>query len=210
MVPPSRGRRRCHRRCVPGAVPGQASAEAVTVVGRSSPAASSWLTSRSCTSRSRSRNTDVVMQRGRSPARCRGHRSVAARWCGPRPRTMPLLRPCAEPGCAQLVTGTRCDEHRKVEQNESRARNRRNVYGPEWPAIRLRKLRKNPTCERCGAQATVVDHKTPLRYFANRRAAHHLSNLASLCKPCHDRKTVTEDGGFGRSPHALRDHGPGD
>lgn len=122
---------------------------------------------------------------------------------------MALLRPCAEHGCDQLVAGTRCDEHRKVEQNESRARNRRNVYGPEWPAIRSKKLRKNPTCERCGAPATVVDHRTPLRYFANRRAAHTPSNLQSMCKPCHDRKTVNEDGGFGRPPHALRGVGEG-
>jgi len=44
--------------------------------------------------------------------------------------------------------------------------------------------------------ATVVDHKTPHRgdmaLFWDR------SNWQSLCKTCHDRKTATEDGGFGR------------
>jgi 5-methylcytosine-specific restriction protein A len=46
--------------------------------------------------------------------------------------------------------------------------------------------------------ATVVDHIIPhqgdmtLFWDAD-------SNWQSLCKTCHDRKTATEDGGFGRA-----------
>lgn len=41
--------------------------------------------------------------------------------------------------------------------------------------------------------AEVVDHITPL----TAGGTNDESNLQALCKQCHDRKTATEDGGFG-------------
>jgi 5-methylcytosine-specific restriction protein A len=51
-------------------------------------------------------------------------------------------------------------------------------------------------------EASEVDHTTP------HRGDHALlmdpDNLTSMCKACHSRKTVAEDGGFGR-PVGLTD-----
>jgi 5-methylcytosine-specific restriction protein A len=41
--------------------------------------------------------------------------------------------------------------------------------------------------------ATVIDHITPHR--GDRALFWQSSNWQALCKPCHDRKTATEDGG---------------
>jgi 5-methylcytosine-specific restriction protein A len=47
------------------------------------------------------------------------------------------------------------------------------------------------------AVATVVDHIVPHKGDAERFwDSEH--NWQALCKRCHDRKTATEDGGFGR------------
>jgi len=45
--------------------------------------------------------------------------------------------------------------------------------------------------------ATVVDHITPHR--GDWDLFWDSSNWQPLCKPDHDHKTATEDGGFGRS-----------
>lgn len=117
---------------------------------------------------------------------------------------MPRLRVCAEPDCPTLTTFARCVTHHRARQNTARARSDRNDYGPDWPTIRRRKLAQNPICQNenppCSSPATVVDHRTPIRHFTVPSAAHHPSNLQSLCKPHHDRKTVLLDGGFGRAP----------
>lgn len=110
---------------------------------------------------------------------------------------------CTHPGCPELTTRTRCDEHQRTHQNDTRRRYQRNDYGPEWPAVRRRQLRREPCCRHCALDgtttlATVVDHIVPFHHFATRRAAHAPSNLQSLCKPCHDRKTATQDSAFGR------------
>lgn len=65
-------------------------------------------------------------------------------------------------------------------------------YGRSWRALRAAFLSDNPLCV-CGAPATEVDHVISLR----RGGSNHHSNLQALCKPCHARKTVEIDGGFG-------------
>lgn len=102
------------------------------------------------------------------------------------------MQPCAEPGCPELTTRTRCPAHTKQQQNTTRARYPRGRYGHEWPAISRRQLARHPNCTICGAPATEVDHITPLRAFTTRRAAHHETNLQSLCKRHHSAKTLAE------------------
>ena len=70
-----------------------------------------------------------------------------------------------------------------------------------WQALRNQVLvEARGQCEwpNCRAQAVVVDHRRPHRnenaLFFDR------SNLWALCKHHHDRKTATQDGGFGRAP----------
>lgn len=63
-------------------------------------------------------------------------------------------------------------------------------YGPEWPAIRQRRLeRDNHTCQGCGAADTLfhVHHIVPFRTFEDRDEANRLSNLVTLCVNCHNR-----------------------
>jgi len=65
-------------------------------------------------------------------------------------------------------------------------------YGWAWQKIRRQVLFANPVC-RCGQPANEVDHILPLA----RGGTHDIANLQALCKACHSRKTVSEDGGFG-------------
>ena len=114
--------------------------------------------------------------------------------------TRKALSTCNTPGCPELTRETHCEEHRKTEQNEERARYPRQTYGAEWDRISKRQLRKHPVCQcddpdcRCEGQctqpATEADHIVALRHFTTRRIAHR--QVQSLCKPCHSRKTAYE------------------
>jgi 5-methylcytosine-specific restriction protein A len=57
-----------------------------------------------------------------------------------------------------------------------------------WRRLRAYKLQVDPMCERCGAVATEVHHIKEVRDAEGLRFA--MSNLESLCKPCHSRETL--------------------
>ena len=78
----------------------------------------------------------------------------------------------------------------------------------QWLKLRQQKLSMNPYCEcdfcvgnKRRTLATVVDHKIP--HKGDHALFFDYSNLRSLSKSCHDSKTATEDGGFGR-PRGAR------
>jgi len=76
-------------------------------------------------------------------------------------------------------------------------------YGRRWQRARRQYLAAHSTCETCArvgliCTATVVDHIIPHR--GDSRLFWHRGNWQALCKPCHDRKTAMEDGGFGKMP----------
>lgn len=61
-------------------------------------------------------------------------------------------------------------------------------------------MAEHPLCEPCLARgiveaAEVVDHKVPHR--GNYDLFWDQTNWQSMSKRCHDRKTASEDGGFG-------------
>lgn len=63
-----------------------------------------------------------------------------------------------------------------------------------WRRLREVKLQRDPLCEECLRRgrtipATVVDHITPIN---KGEAPLDLSNLQSLCYPCHSRKSATD------------------
>ncbi|MER3400212.1 MAG: ATP-dependent helicase [Thermoflexus sp.] len=66
-------------------------------------------------------------------------------------------------------------------------------YGPDWEALRRAvRARDGHRCRICGApeppgQAHDVHHLRPLRTFRDRREAHALENLITVCRPCHRR-----------------------
>ena len=69
-------------------------------------------------------------------------------------------------------------------------------YNHRWRKVRAAYLRRHPLCVKCLAEgryvtATVVDHIVPHR--GNPLLMWDVSNYQALCKPCHDRKTGTED-----------------
>ncbi|WP_329894340.1 HNH endonuclease signature motif containing protein [Stenotrophomonas sp. SMYL20] len=73
-------------------------------------------------------------------------------------------------------------------------------YGGRWQRARATYLLRHPLCAECQrlghvTVATVVDHITP--HKGSQALFWDTDNWQPLCKPCHDRKTATEDGGFG-------------
>lgn len=74
------------------------------------------------------------------------------------------------------------------------------LYGVRWRKLRASFLLRNPLCVHCRdagkiTPANEVDHIIPHR--GDMEKFYDQSNLQGLCKPCHSRKTATEDGGFG-------------
>ena len=110
------------------------------------------------------------------------------------------LRPCNRPGCPSLTTERYCEQHKHIEE-QRRGSSAQRGYGYRWQKYRLEYLRRHPLCVRCQAAgrveaATVVDHIIP--HKGDRVRMWAMDNHQALCKPCHDHKTATEDGAFGR------------
>lgn len=108
------------------------------------------------------------------PPRCTVHR-------------MPWKPPtrCTEPGCPELVQGSRCTKHAKQAQARRAARETWRDYGADWQRVRKLILKREPACRMCGQKATDVDHITPLKDGGT----HDPSNLRPLCHSCHSRRT---------------------
>lgn len=118
------------------------------------------------------------------------------------------LQPCARPGCPFLASiGRHCAEHaraenvRKKQYDKQRGSSAKRGYGRKWQNYRKTYLAKHPLCVRCKKKgrvmpATVVDHIKP--HKSDYKLFWQASNHQSMCKRCHDIKTATEDGGFGR------------
>ena len=75
------------------------------------------------------------------------------------------------------------------------------MYSYAWQKASRTYLRRHPLCRACTyagrhTAATVVDHIIP--HKGDRDRFWDSDNWQPLCKQCHDRKTVLEDGGFGR------------
>ena len=76
-----------------------------------------------------------------------------------------------------------------AQQREQRIRaRRRERLGPGWAALQAQVLSEAPTCSRCPAPSTEVDHIVPL----GRGGSSDRTNLQALCRQCHASKTVTE------------------
>jgi len=109
------------------------------------------------------------------------------------------LRLCSNPGCSELTDKSYCLKHtRKFDQKRGSSYDR--GYDGRWRKYRILFLREHPLCEICLneckiTQANVVDHIEP--HKGNKQLFWDEGNHQALCKECHDRKTATEDGGFG-------------
>ena len=95
-------------------------------------------------------------------------------------------------------------------QDQQRGNANERGYGNAWRKAREGYLRSHPLCEcpDCDAgrkrvtPATVVDHRVPHRgdqvLFWDR------NNWQAMSKPCHDRKTATQDSSWARRPPGGR------
>lgn len=105
-----------------------------------------------------------------------------------------------------LTEGGRCDRHKHSaakEYDRQRGSASTRLYDRRWQAASKAFLRLHPLCQCPECQegrirvtsASVVDHITPhkgdIDLFWNE------SNWQAMNKNCHDKKTATEDGGFG-------------
>lgn len=109
-----------------------------------------------------------------------------------RPKT-----PCHHPGCPELVEAGRlyCEKHLPLHPEATRPAAKRG-YNRRWQKARKSYLEAHPLCVQCAKQgkyvrATVVDHIIPHR--GDQKLFWDQNNWQSLCKSCHDKKTLTED-----------------
>ena len=105
------------------------------------------------------------------------------------------MKPCKHPGCPKLTDGMYCEGHAKLHASDRASASVRG-YDSRWEKARKRFLKAHPLCVRCMEQgrvvrANVVDHIIPHRGDA--KLFWDEANWQSLCKSCHDHKTMTED-----------------
>ena len=110
-------------------------------------------------------------------------------------------RICSEPGCGSVAPrGGRCPScRRQAERRRGTAASR--GYGVRWAKNRSEFLRWFPVCVDCGGEAEVPDHDPIPRAELVRQGVADPDDwryLRPRCKRCHNRRTATEDGGFGR------------
>lgn len=105
------------------------------------------------------------------------------------------------------TAGARCEQHAqqlRAELDKRRGSARKRGYTSQWDKASKQYLNLHPLCEckDCDAgrkritPANVVDHRIPHR--GDMQLFWDETNWQAMSKPCHDRKTATEDGGFGR------------
>jgi 5-methylcytosine-specific restriction endonuclease McrA len=82
--------------------------------------------------------------------------------------------------CALVAERTKA---RKAKADKQRPSARARGYDAEWERARADWLAAYPSCRRCGAPATLVDHIIPIRKAPHRRLDR--TNFQSLCTPCH-------------------------
>lgn len=111
---------------------------------------------------------------------------------------------CNAKGCTQPThdPSGKCETHRAEYRSAHRKPDNRpsaaaRGYDKTWKRFRLQYLRSNPTCVRCGAAATDLDHIDGQGPLGPHGYSDH--NLQPLCHPCHSRKTAAHDGSFGRT-----------
>jgi 5-methylcytosine-specific restriction endonuclease McrA len=113
-------------------------------------------------------------------------------------------KPCRAPACVSYATDHGyCDKHKhKIHQaDRERGTAHERGYDSKWNKARLEFLAIHPLCVKCTelgltVGATLVDHIIP--HKGDKKLFWRRSNWQSLCKPCHDFKTATEDGGSWR------------
>ncbi|MCE7031019.1 HNH endonuclease signature motif containing protein [Jiella avicenniae] len=67
-------------------------------------------------------------------------------------------------------------------------------YDTKWDKERAAHLKAHPTCTRCGAPATVINHRIPhKRDFSKGGLFWSRSNWEPVCAPCHNGPIQSEE-----------------
>jgi 5-methylcytosine-specific restriction enzyme A len=105
-------------------------------------------------------------------------------------------RPCAGPGCGELVDSGCCPAHSSQASARQHDRARRDdpqrmrTNSTRWLKLRAIVLRRDPVCRICGQEAsTDADHIIPIRAGGAKWLP---ENLQGLCHACHTKKTRRE------------------
>ena len=113
---------------------------------------------------------------------------------------MKPLRPCRHPGCSALTREGYCDRHKPRPAARKASAEWHSWYSLSvWTDdLRPGQLLREPWCRECAkrgirTRATVVDHIPP--HQGDWARFTDQSNLQSLGRSCHDRKTALEMAG---------------
>jgi 5-methylcytosine-specific restriction enzyme A len=113
------------------------------------------------------------------------------------------MKPYLKQGCHVLIEypAIYCEKHKPKHNDTYRPSAYQRGYTGAWRRYRQAFLIKSPLCAECMRrglirEAKVVDHITP--HKGNMDIFWDESNHQSLCIRCHNKKTATKDGGFGR------------
>lgn len=110
-----------------------------------------------------------------------------------------VARPCAYPGCSELVKKGYCDKHQRIidhdraKANVAKAAIHR-LYDRRWGKRRVAQLSQQPWCEECikhGQYTPATDVHHVERHRGDRRLF-DASALISLCHQCHSRITISQ------------------
>ena len=118
---------------------------------------------------------------------------------GPRRGRCPNLLSPGEYACVECLPYVKA-AIRRHDQQRDQSESRGWIHSTRWRKGREGHLREYPLCAECERQgavtaATLVDHVTP--HKGDYGLFWDPTNWQSMCDPCHNRKTATEDGGFG-------------
>ena len=122
-------------------------------------------------------------------------------------RRMPALpnKPCNYPGCPVTTTSRYCDKHKKhIQKQYDKQRGSRieRGYTNDWIKYSRNYRQRNPLCVICLRDNIIkpsqhTDHINPVSGPRDPQFWNP-DNHQALCASCHSKKTVKEDGGWGK------------
>lgn len=102
---------------------------------------------------------------------------------------------CGYAGCRKVTAGGRCSQHTAARTGTREFKESKKFLNSRaWIKLRDFKLRETPWCELCAKEksqpvpAVDVDHIKPRHSHPELKLV--FSNLQSLCKTCHGKKTA--------------------